>query len=270
MCLDRGRRHVRAGREAPGAADEHADAEAVALRAGERLHALLPRRDLLLAVAVDADIGVGEAPRPVVPGEREIGQRVLVDGGGLGEGLHQAGSRRRPGRAAVRQEAAPGKYWRRVQHRRFPLAPRQEDVAVRQAPCRRRSRRSADRGVDGDELGAVGEGGLDLDVVDHLGDALHALAAGDDVGAGCIRSAAERPSRRALDDIVGDERDGFRVVEPDPRERRPRATMAASERGLVLFAGGQAIGGLTSCQTRGEGCGAEDPDEKAVGAARQG
>ena len=35
-----------------------------------------------------------------------------------------------------------------------------------------------------DELGAVGEGRLDLDVVDHLGDALHALLRGDDVGAG--------------------------------------------------------------------------------------
>ena len=36
---------------------------------------------------------------------------------------------------------------------------------------------SADRLVDGDELGAVGEGRLDLDVVDHLGDALHDLVA---------------------------------------------------------------------------------------------
>ena len=33
----------------------------------------------------------------------------------------------------------------------------------------------ADRLVHGDELGAVGEGRLDLHVVDHLGDAVHHL-----------------------------------------------------------------------------------------------
>jgi len=37
--------------------------------------------------------------------------------------------------------------------------------------------------MDGDELGAVGKGRLDLDVVDHLGNAIHHLRAGDDMGA---------------------------------------------------------------------------------------
>ena len=38
--------------------------------------------------------------------------------------------------------------------------------------------------MHGHELGAVGKGGLDLDVVDHLGHPLHALGRSDDMGAG--------------------------------------------------------------------------------------
>ena len=40
-----------------------------------------------------------------------------------------------------------------------------------------------DRLMHGDELCAVGKRRLDLDVVDHLGDAVHALRAGDDLRA---------------------------------------------------------------------------------------
>ena len=36
--------------------------------------------------------------------------------------------------------------------------------------------------VDGDQLGSIGERRFDLNVVDHFGDAFHALLAGDDVG----------------------------------------------------------------------------------------
>ena len=46
--------------------------------------------------------------------------------------------------------------------------------------------------VDGDELGAVGKRGLDLDVMDHLGDAIHALRAGDDMGAGLFKARSDR------------------------------------------------------------------------------
>ena len=55
--------------------------------------------------------------------------------------------------------------------------------------------RAADRVVDGDELGAVGKGRLDLDVVDHLGDALHHLIARQHMRARLHESATERPSR---------------------------------------------------------------------------
>ena len=37
--------------------------------------------------------------------------------------------------------------------------------------------------MHGYQLGAVGKCRLDLDVVDHLGDAVHALGAGDDLRA---------------------------------------------------------------------------------------
>src|SRR2546430_7731816 len=39
---------------------------------------------------------------------------------------------------------------------------------------------SADRVVDRDQLGAVGEGALDLPLVDHLGDTFHHLLTADD------------------------------------------------------------------------------------------
>ena len=38
--------------------------------------------------------------------------------------------------------------------------------------------------MNGDELNAVGECRFDLDVMDHLWNALHHLIAGDDVGTG--------------------------------------------------------------------------------------
>ena len=49
--------------------------------------------------------------------------------------------------------------------------------------------------MDGDKLGAVGKGRLDLHVMDHLGHPLHALRSGDDTRPASIRSATERPSR---------------------------------------------------------------------------
>ena len=47
-----------------------------------------------------------------------------------------------------------------------------------------RDARSGDRVVQGDELGAVGERRLDLDLVEHLGDALHHVVAREHVAAG--------------------------------------------------------------------------------------
>ena len=94
--------------------------------------------------------------------------------------------------------------------------------------------------MHGDKLGAIGKGRLDLDVVDHLGDALHDLVAGDDVGAGFHEVGDGAAVARALDDEVGDQRDGFRVVEPDaalqPLARHDRGHR---DQQLVLFPGRQ-------------------------------
>src|SRR5664279_3676885 len=50
---------------------------------------------------------------------------------------------------------------------------------------------SSNRIVHGDELGAVREGRFDLDVVDHLSNAVHHLGAGDDVRAQVMDGIAE-------------------------------------------------------------------------------
>ena len=70
-----------------------------------------------------------------------------------------------------------------------------------------------DRLVDGDELGAVGKGGLDLDVVDHLGDPFHHLVAADDMRAGLHQLGDRAAVAGAFDDEVGDQRDRFGMVE---------------------------------------------------------
>ena len=57
--------------------------------------------------------------------------------------------------------------------------------------------RSGDRVVQRDELGAVGERRLDLDLVEHLGDALHHVVAGEHVAAGLHQVGDRRPSRAA-------------------------------------------------------------------------
>ncbi len=74
---------------------------------------------------------------------------------------------------------------------------------------------SADRLVDGDELGAVRERRLDLDVVDHLGDAVHDLAARDDMRPGFHQIGDGASVPRALDDVIGDESDRLGMIELD-------------------------------------------------------
>ena len=72
---------------------------------------------------------------------------------------------------------------------------------------------SADRFVHGHQLGAVGKGRLDLDVVDHLGDAFHHLIAGDDMRAGFHQVCDGASVAGTLDDIICNQRNGFRVVQ---------------------------------------------------------
>src|ERR1700728_891626 len=66
---------------------------------------------------------------------------------------------------------------------------------------------SSDRLVHGDELGAVRKRRLDLDVVDHFGNPVHALSASQDLGAGLHQLGHGAAVARALDDEIGNDRD---------------------------------------------------------------
>src|SRR5258708_21801767 len=68
---------------------------------------------------------------------------------------------------------------------------------------------SADRVVDRDQLGAVGEGALDLHLVDHLGDAFHHLITPEDRQARLHQLGDGAPVADALEDVGGD--DGERL-----------------------------------------------------------
>ena len=73
--------------------------------------------------------------------------------------------------------------------------------------------------MNGDELGAVGKGGFDLDIVDHLGDPFHDLRAGDDMGAGIHQIGDGAAVAGAFDDEIADQRDRLGIVEFEPRAR---------------------------------------------------
>src|SRR4030088_1260547 len=73
----------------------------------------------------------------------------------------------------------------------------------------------SDRSVNGDELCAVGKGGLDLHVVNDLGDALHDGVARHDMGAGLHQVGDGAAVARALHDEVADQGDGLGMVELD-------------------------------------------------------
>ena len=78
--------------ETPGPVDEHADAEAEVLGVDDVLHAAIAREEELVAVAVDADVGVGRAGL-LRGGQRGVGEplELLV---GRGE-QHRGGPQRR-------------------------------------------------------------------------------------------------------------------------------------------------------------------------------
>ena len=67
--------------------------------------------------------------------------------------------------------------------------------------------------MHGDELGAVGKSRLDLDVVDHRGDAVHHLIGGDHMRARLHQLGHGAAVARALDDEIGDERHRLGMIE---------------------------------------------------------
>src|SRR5262245_29269207 len=76
-----------------------------------------------------------------------------------------------------------------------------------------RKRDSANGRMDGDELGAVGEGRLDLDLLDDVGHAFHHLLAPQHMRAGLPQIGDRAAIARALDHEIGDQRHGLGMVE---------------------------------------------------------
>ena len=82
--------------------------------------------------------------------------------------------------------------------------------------------------MDGDELGAVGKRRLDLDLRNHLGNAVHTSARVSSVAPWLISSATAAPVARAFHDGRAQVRDRFRIVElespcePPLRDQRRR------------------------------------------------
>ena len=70
--------------------------------------------------------------------------------------------------------------------------------------------------MHGDEFGAVWKRRLDLHVVNHLGDAVHHLRGGDDMRPRLHQVSHGAPVARPLHHKIGNQRNGFRVVEFHP------------------------------------------------------
>src|ERR1700754_36311 len=98
----------------------------------------------------------------------------------------------------------------------------------------------SDRFVDGDELGAVGERRLDLDVVDHFGNARHHLIASQHLRAGLHQVGHGAAVAGTLHDEIGDDRDRLGVIKFDAAlEPAARYHGGHRDQQLVLFAGGK-------------------------------
>src|SRR5690554_7898243 len=75
------------------------------------------------------------------------------------------------------------------------------------------ARSSNNRVVDGDEFGAVREGGFHLHFVDHVGDAVHDVVPSEDFGAGAHEFGYGAAFAGTFHDFGADQGDGFGVVQ---------------------------------------------------------
>ena len=98
--------------------------------------------------------------------------------------------------------------------------------------------------MDGDEFGAVGEGGLDLDLVDHLGDAFHDLVAREECGAEAHEIGDGTAVAGAFHDLVGDDGDGLGIVELEAAGLAPAGKIGGDDdQEFFALARGQMHGG---------------------------
>src|SRR5436190_18297415 len=93
----------------------------------------------------------------------------------------------------------------------------------------------ANRVVNGDELGAVGEGAFDLHFVDHLRHPLHHVVATEDAEPGLHQLRHAPPVADALEDLRGDERERLGVVELETASAAPSCKLGRGEDEQLLL-----------------------------------
>src|SRR5690606_290211 len=97
-----------------------------------------------------------------------------------------------------------------------PLRPPTQPAPPPEVPPAPALQSSYDRVVTGDELGAVGKGGLHLHRIEHLGDAVEHLRPRQHLTARRHQLTDGPAVPRPLHHVIGDERDRFGMVQPQP------------------------------------------------------
>ena len=113
-------------------------------------------------------------------------------------------------------------------------------------------KRLADRVVDGHQFGAVRKGGFDLDVMDHLCDAFHALVAADDFGPGFHHIRDRAPIAGTFDHGVSDQGNGLGVVQLDATRQTAAGDLGGHGNQRFVFFSGREVHVRSS--SIGEGC----------------
>src|SRR5256885_50403 len=93
----------------------------------------------------------------------------------------------------------------------------------------------ADRMMNGDELGAVGKGALDLHLLEHLRHSLHHVVAAEDVEAGRHQVGDAPAVANPLQNFGGDQRQRFGVVQLETAATSPARDFGGGEHEELLL-----------------------------------